>query len=77
MNVRSGFRREHDTLPDRLHEDALPSGNAEGRVLPREDFESVLSEYYHLRGWDIDGCPTPEILQELGIDLDMGVNLGA
>jgi aldehyde:ferredoxin oxidoreductase len=29
--------------------------------------EKMLPKFYELRGWDEDGIPTPEKLQELGL----------
>jgi len=34
-------------------------------VLPRDQFDAMLQEYYQLRGWDSNGIPTPEKLKEL------------
>ena len=39
-----------------------------GKVLDREKFETMLREYYRLRGWDEStGLPRPETLNELGM----------
>jgi len=39
------------------------------KVLDRRKFKEMLSEYYQLRGWDIDtGFPTAARLRELGLD---------
>jgi aldehyde:ferredoxin oxidoreductase len=65
FNVREGFKAADDSLPKRFFQDALRSGIPAGRVLPREQFEAMLSEYYNLRGWDSKGVPTPEKLKEL------------
>ena len=40
---------------------------SEGAVMDRQKFESMLDEYYRLRGWDQGGIPTQEKLEELGI----------
>lgn len=68
LNVREGFRREHDYLPARVLEHPLPDGPAAGRVVPPEVFRAMLEEYYRLRGWDEDGVPTPAKLAELGLE---------
>jgi aldehyde:ferredoxin oxidoreductase len=40
-----------------------------GNVLDREDFETMKSEYYELRGWDVDsGLPIRQTLKKLELD---------
>jgi aldehyde:ferredoxin oxidoreductase len=56
LNVEMGITRASDTLPPRLLKEARPSGGAAG-VLP--ELDSMLEEYYRLRGWDEMGRPTP------------------
>jgi aldehyde:ferredoxin oxidoreductase len=58
FNIKAGFSRKDDTLPERFFE----SGG-----LDRAEFEKALDEYYQLRGWDENGVPTREKLKELGI----------
>ena len=65
FNVREGFKAADDSLPTRIFKDPLKSGTPAGRVLPREQFDSMLQEYYQLRGWDSNGVPTPGKLKEL------------
>jgi aldehyde:ferredoxin oxidoreductase len=69
FNVREGFARAHDTLPARNLTQPLDSGPAKGQVV---DLAPMLSEYYQLMGWDANGVPTPERLQQLGLDLLAG-----
>jgi aldehyde:ferredoxin oxidoreductase len=46
-----------------------------GAVLAREDFEKMKSEYYELRGWDVEtGFPTASKLKELGLG-DVAIDL--
>jgi len=61
-NLKAGFTREDDTLPERLFEN---EGENEGYGLPRQEFEVAIQEYYHYRGWDEEGIPRPEKLKEL------------
>jgi aldehyde:ferredoxin oxidoreductase len=63
--IREGFSRKDDTLPPRLLEEPLPEGPAEGHVV---DLDPMLDAYYGYRGWDNNGKPTKEKLQELGLD---------
>lgn len=67
FNVRAGFRRMHDVLPDRFFDEPLPAGPSAGVRLRREDFELALSEYYRLRGWNDDGIPLPGTWERLGL----------
>ncbi|MEM2892047.1 MAG: aldehyde ferredoxin oxidoreductase family protein [Thermoplasmata archaeon] len=67
FNVREGFSRKDDTLPERIEKDPLPSGKTKGKTVPRADFEKMLSDYYKLWGWDEQGRPTKKTLQEVGL----------
>ncbi|MFH1748999.1 MAG: aldehyde ferredoxin oxidoreductase family protein [Planctomycetota bacterium] len=62
FNLRAGFRKEDDTLPPRLLEEAMPGGPAAGKTVPLDE---MLTEYYQLRGWDSASRPTPEKLASL------------
>jgi len=66
FNVREGIRRKDDTLPPRLLYEPLPDGPGKGKIIGDETFNQMLSEYYHLRGWDPQtGIPTRETLKRL------------
>ncbi|MFP4647511.1 MAG: aldehyde ferredoxin oxidoreductase family protein [Candidatus Acetothermia bacterium] len=65
FNLREGFGREDDTLPDRLLSEPLQSGPAEGKVVK---LEPMLEEYYATRGWDESGKPTEKKAAELGLE---------
>ncbi len=67
FNEREGFSSKDDTLPERIFKDPLPTGPAAGKVIPREDYERMLAEYYGARGWDNDGRVTDEKKKELDI----------
>jgi aldehyde:ferredoxin oxidoreductase len=64
INIRLGVTRADDTLPRRLLTHPRPTGSAAG-VLP--DLESMLEEYYQLRGWTVEGVPTDEKLRDLDL----------
>jgi len=69
FNVREGFRRKDDTLPERLFKEASTKGPSRGQVVDREAFEKMLDEYYQIAGWDKNtGVPTQEKRKELGLD---------
>lgn len=53
-----------DGLPARWREIPLRDGRAAGHLPALDD---MLSEYYRRHGWDAQGAPTSERLQELGI----------
>jgi aldehyde:ferredoxin oxidoreductase len=68
FNVREGFTRDDDTLPDRLMTEPLKEGPSKGNFISKGDLKQMLDEYYTERGWDINtGAPTREKLKELGI----------
>jgi aldehyde:ferredoxin oxidoreductase len=68
LAAREGIGRADDTLPDRLLDEPLPDGPAEGHTVGRERLSEMLSEYYALRGWDQEsGHPKPETLERLGL----------
>jgi len=71
FNVREGFRKEADTLPQRLFTQASTRGPSKGEVVDRKSFERMLEEYYDLAGWDKNGVPTEEKLKELSIEGEM------
>jgi aldehyde:ferredoxin oxidoreductase len=53
-----------DTLPARWREYALADGRAAGHLPALDD---LLAEYYRRHGWDEQGDPTPQRLEELEI----------
>jgi len=62
FNLGAGFTRKDDALPERLTKSPIKSGPAKGEV---SHVPEMLPEYYALRGWDGDGVPTKERLQQL------------
>jgi aldehyde:ferredoxin oxidoreductase len=52
FNLRKGLTREDDQLPSLFFREKLPKS---GKILKREEFEYMLSDYYALRGWDENG----------------------
>lgn len=67
FNVREGFSKQDDCLPSRIFNDVLPLGATAGKLLPQEEFNKMLGQYYQIRGWDTNGVPTPSKLKELGL----------
>jgi aldehyde:ferredoxin oxidoreductase len=68
FNLREGFTRRDDTLPQRLFSQPAARGPSKGQVVERAAFEKMLNEYYQCMGWDNNGVPTEEKLKELGIE---------
>lgn len=65
FNLKSGFTRADDTLPPRLLEEPMKVGPNKGQVAR---LSVMLPEYYKLRGWDDNGVPTMEKMQELSLE---------
>jgi aldehyde:ferredoxin oxidoreductase len=76
VNVREGFSRKDDRIPELWFR---PMDSPEGRIemrdyfntkpVTRQDAELMLNDYYDERGWDpATGIPTPEKLKELGLE---------
>ena len=64
INVKVGISRKDDTLPKRILSLRLMNGGTQGHI---PDQETMLSEYYQLRGWSQDGIPNTEKLEELSL----------
>ena len=64
VNSRFGISRKDDSLPSRLTDVPQVEGDDSTRV-PLEKMKNV---YYHARGWDDNGVPTPRTLRKLGLD---------
>jgi len=54
FNLKAGLTKEDDTLPPRLLKEPVKAGPAKGKVV---ELETMLQEYYKLRGWDENGVP--------------------
>lgn len=66
-NVREGFTRKDDTLPERLFQ-PLENGALQGESMPRQEFEDGLTKLYQLKGWDPEtGIPTRSRLEALSL----------
>jgi len=72
FNVREGFNRLQDTLPQRMLTEPLHTREApgEGQMVSHQD--EFLDKYYALRGWSKEGIPTAGKLNELGLDFVLG-----
>ncbi len=69
FNVREGFTRKDDTLPDRFFQPLEGEGAMKGYHIDRKTFEEALGLYYGIMNWDPEkACPTYAKLVELDID---------
>jgi len=66
FNLREGFSRRDDWLPERFFHPPR-SGPLSNTALDREKLERAISIYYQMMGWDENGVPTETKLEELGI----------
>ena len=67
FNVREGLGKKDDTLPPRFLSEPLKDGASKGHVVP---LETMLEQYYYIRGWDEKGIPKSELLEKLNIRLN-------
>jgi aldehyde:ferredoxin oxidoreductase len=67
FNCREGFGREDDTLPWRVMNEPISEGPSKGHMVTEEELQTMLDDYYDVRGWDADGRPTEAKLEDLGI----------
>lgn len=64
FNLAAGFTGKDDNLPARLMKDAAKTGPAEGKT---SGLDTMLPEYYEIRGWTPEGVPSNETLSRLGV----------
>jgi aldehyde:ferredoxin oxidoreductase len=76
VNLREGYTRKDDAMPDRIFDEPLKFGEKEyvlsdyfrSHEITREEWEWLLDGYYDERGWDLErGWPTKAKLTELGL----------
>ncbi len=68
FNMREGFSRKDDVLPERLYTPS-EAGALAGVAMDRVAFAQALTQLYAHKGWDADtGKPTRERLRALGIE---------
>jgi aldehyde:ferredoxin oxidoreductase len=67
-NLREGFTKDDDTLPDRMLNEPVPDGPSKGFTV---SLAPMLEEYYAFRGWDKYGVPKPEKLRDLSLEFAM------
>ena len=65
FNIGAGIDNEQDTLPERFLKTPFEEGLSKDRVVP---VKRMLKEYYAVRGWDENGVPTKEKLEQLSLE---------
>jgi aldehyde:ferredoxin oxidoreductase len=68
VREQEGFGREWDYPPRRWYTDPVPTGPGKGKLVTQQNVEKLLDMYYDQRGWDRNGIPTREKLDQLGLD---------
>lgn len=66
FNVREGFTKDDDWLPERLFQ-PLESGPLKGTKLSKDVYREAIAAYYQVMGWDETGVPTKAKLEELDV----------
>lgn len=66
FNVREGFTRADDELPEPLTE-PLDDDSSEDSGVDGAAFDALLDQYYESRNWDQQGRPTDELLHRLDL----------
>ncbi len=64
FNAREGFARKDDSFPNRFTQEKMAAGPSAGQVF---ELNTLLDQYYQVRGWTKNGIPGQAKLKELGI----------
>ena len=67
FNIREGFTAADDVLPERYFQPKT-DGVLANINIDRKKYEKARQYYYILMGWDSNGIPLPEKVDELYID---------
>ena len=68
FNAREGFGQDQDLLPAKFFR-PLNGGPTAGVALDKSQFRKAREAYYEIAGWNkMTGVPTPNKLEELGLD---------
>ena len=69
FNLREGWTRAEDRLPDRFLTEPLELDSGRAARLTEDRLTSMIDAYYVGRGLTEQGIPKPETETELGLDL--------
>ncbi len=75
FNIREGWSREDDWLPERWLQDPLPEGASKGAYVKADDLNMMIDAYYQARGWTPEGLIPKAKLIELGLE-DVAEDVG-
>ncbi|MCY4219138.1 MAG: aldehyde ferredoxin oxidoreductase family protein [Gammaproteobacteria bacterium] len=64
FNLKAGLTKSDDTLPPRILAEPVPAGFNKGGVC---ELDVMLPEYYKIRGWNEDGMPGIDKLNDLSL----------
>ena len=67
FNIREGFTRKDDTLPDRFFTSPR-EGPLKGVKIDPAAFQKAQESYYQMMGWDKEGVPTRGCLEALDLE---------
>ena len=68
FNLREGLRAADDSLPERLTKTPQPTRDGTTNASYVVPLDSMLKQYYKVRGWDTTGSPTRRTLKRLKIE---------
>jgi aldehyde:ferredoxin oxidoreductase len=66
LNIRCGWKKEHDFKYPKRFMEPVHEGVAAGKI--PVGLEDAILDYYRVRGWDENGKPTPELIKRLGME---------
>ena len=69
FNLREGWTRAEDRLPERFLTEPLELDSGRAATLTADRLEGMIDAYYGARGLGPDGVPAPETRVELGLDI--------
>jgi aldehyde:ferredoxin oxidoreductase len=76
FNIRNGWTKDDDTIPQRISAEPIATGPKKGEVINPQDLRAMINAYYQIRGWNEEGqipkqrlitLQLNEIANELGI----------
>lgn len=75
FNIREGWTRAEDWLPDRWTQDPMPEGGSKGAVVSPEGLKEMIDAYYLARGWTPEGLIPKDKLAALDM-ADVAEDIG-
>jgi aldehyde:ferredoxin oxidoreductase len=69
FNLREGWSRADDRLPERFLTEPLELDSGRDATLSADRLQAMIAAYYERRGLDPDGIPRPATHEALGLDL--------